>query len=182
MGRVISHAIAPWSTAGSARRKSAIRAATQPPTTKAKNAPPMLKMSVINRTFFQVAAFETSWAPTANPIKPMTSPTASADSAPTMTALQTTGQGLQPRPPEREATQSTCRLLGGGGPVGAAKPGQHEPHVGGALHVDLDPAATAEAAVPAGRRRRRPPAPLPPPARPQNVGPLHDVGARAHPL
>src|SRR2546428_6891150 len=171
MGRVISHAIAPWSTAGSARRKSAIRAATQPPTTKAKNAPPMLKMSVINRTFFQVAAFETSWAPTANPIKPMTSPTASADSAPTMTALQTTGQGLQPRPPERETPQSTCRLLGGGGPVGAAKPGQHEPHVGGALHVDLDPAPTPQAAGRAGRPGPPPPPPPPAPARPPNTGP-----------
>src|SRR2546428_11050160 len=141
----------------------------------------MLKMSVINRTFFQVAAFETSWAPTANPIKPMTSPTASADSAPTMTALQTTGQGLQPRPPERETPQSTCRLLGGGGPVGAAKPGQHEPHVGGALHVDLDPAATAEAPVRAGPRGPPPPPPPPAPAGPQNPPPLPAGGGRGKP-
>src|SRR5258705_6942410 len=54
IGIVTSHAIAPCSMAGSARRTPVMRAATQPPTTKAKNAPPMLKIDVRIRTFRQV--------------------------------------------------------------------------------------------------------------------------------
>src|SRR2546425_1284804 len=150
--------------AGSARRKPAIRAATQPPTTKAKNAPPTLKISVIIRTPFQLAAFETSWAPTANPIRPMMSPTASAASAPTTTALQTTGHGLQPgaygsmaSPSRSEVTQSTCRLLCAGGPVGPAQPAQRGGHVGGALDVHFDPSTTTEAPVGPGAGGQRSP-------------------------
>jgi len=46
IGTAMSHTTAPCSMAGSARRKPAIRAATQPPTTNAKNAPPTLREAV----------------------------------------------------------------------------------------------------------------------------------------
>src|SRR6266403_1421672 len=50
MGRVTSQATTPCRIAGSARRALTKRAATQPPTTNAKKAPPTLKMVVIRRT------------------------------------------------------------------------------------------------------------------------------------
>src|SRR5207248_2536867 len=80
IGTVNSQTTPPCSIAGSARRSPAIRAATQPPTTKAKNEPPMLKMVVMIRTFFQVVkrGAVSPWAPTAKPISPMMRPTATA--------------------------------------------------------------------------------------------------------
>ena len=56
----------------------------------------MLKMAVMNRTFFQVVkrGAVSSCAPTAKPMRPMMRPTAIAASAPTQTALQI-GQGRQ---------------------------------------------------------------------------------------
>jgi hypothetical protein len=53
IGTATNHTIAPWSIAGSERRMPAIRAATHPPATNAKNAPPMLKTNVMSRIFFQ---------------------------------------------------------------------------------------------------------------------------------
>ena len=71
-----------------------MRAATQPPTTKAKNAPATLNTRPIKRTFFQSTYRDASCAPTAVPIRPMMSPTASAASVPTQIPLQLTGQAV----------------------------------------------------------------------------------------
>jgi hypothetical protein len=54
IGIVTSQAITPCRMAGSARRIPGMRAATQPPTTKAKKAPPMLKIDVRIRTLRHV--------------------------------------------------------------------------------------------------------------------------------
>src|SRR6185436_6800096 len=97
IGTVTSHAMTPCRIAGSARRVPIIVAATHPPTANAKNAPATLKIVVIRRTLrnVMVRGAVSWWAPIAYPMRPMMRPTASADRAPTHTALHT-GQGRQP--------------------------------------------------------------------------------------
>jgi hypothetical protein len=73
----------------------ALRAATHPAMTYAKNAPPRLNTSAVRRMFCQLTARDASWAPTAIPLSPITSATARAVRAPIQTALQATGQGFQ---------------------------------------------------------------------------------------
>src|SRR4029453_14957390 len=80
--------------AGSDHRYPEIRPATQPPTVKARNAPKTLKIRLPNPNSFQrtirVAAI--AWAPIAIPMRATIRLTITALSAPTHTALQSTGQ------------------------------------------------------------------------------------------
>src|SRR5262245_66583996 len=86
-----------------------MRQTTHPPATNEKNAPQMLKRSVMSRTWRQLAARETSLAPTANPIRPMISARQNAASAPTQTALHATGHDFDP-----VSYWSICSLLARG--------------------------------------------------------------------
>src|SRR5262249_7998248 len=95
IGTLTSHARTPCRIAVSARHSPRIFAAAHPPTTYEKNVPPMLHTRAAKWNLCQLAiraSAPSEYAPIASPIRPMTSPVASAVSVPTHTADQPTGQ------------------------------------------------------------------------------------------
>src|SRR2546426_3891079 len=103
--------MAPWSMAGSARRMPAIRAATQPPRTNDRKEPNTLNANVTRWNSCQLPIRRPSWcAPTAIPVRPNTSSSATADSAPTQTPLQDRYQGESPSISSLTTSSTSIRL------------------------------------------------------------------------